>query len=107
MMQDIAVARSIVQGSTRPTLPLKFVKDDGSVIVITTATLTAKIGKIGRLGTAIAGSVSLTDGPNGKATLSYGAADVAVAGNLLVQVTATISGQPYIQQFIQPIREAL
>jgi hypothetical protein len=102
-------AKPIVQGSTRPTLPIAFTKDDGSVIILTGATLAAKRKKMGQAGagTAISGSLSLTDGPNGKVTISYAAADVAVFGDILFQITATVSGQPYIQQYIQPILEAI
>ncbi len=105
----IPIAEEIIQGSTRPTLPIAFVKTDGSPVVITGATLAGKVRKLNNVGagTALAGSLSESDGPNGKATLAYAAADVAVAGMMLVQLTVTISGQPYIRQFIQPIREAL
>lgn len=107
-MASLPVAEGIIQGSTRPTLPVVFVKNDGSPVVITGATLTGKIRKQGTAtATALAGSVSETDGPNGKATLSYAAADVAVFGMILVQITATIAGQTYVAQFLQPIREAL
>ena len=107
-MASLPVAEGIIQGSTRPTLPVVFVKNDGSPVVITGATLAGKIRKQGTSASvALAGSVSVTDGPNGKATLSYTSADVATAGLFVVQVTATIAGQTYIAQFLQPIREAL
>lgn len=107
-MERLAVAEGIIQGSTRPTLPVVFVKNDGSPVVITGATLTGKIRKQGTATSAVlAGSISVTDGPNGKAVLAYASADVAVFGMFLVQITALISGQTYVAQFLQPIREAL
>lgn len=107
-MDKLAVAREIIQGSTRPTLPLVFLKDDGNPVVITGGTFAGKIRKQGTSITAsLAGTVSETDGPNGEATLAYATADVAGFGIFLVQITATISGETYIAQFLQPIREAL
>jgi hypothetical protein len=107
-MGTLAMAEEIIQGSTRPTLPLAFVKNDGTPVVLTGATITGRMRKQGSsITTDLAGTISVTDGPSGKATLAYDAADVAQFGMFLVQVTAVIAGQTYIAQFLQPIREAL
>lgn len=107
-MEKLPVAREIVQGSTRPTLPLKLEKDDGSPVVITGATMTGKIRKMNMTtSTALAGTITVGDGSLGEATLAYAAGDVALAGTFVVEVTAILSGQTYKAQFIQPIREAL
>lgn len=107
-MDKLPIAREIIQGSTRPSLPLKLEKDDGSPVVITGATMTGKIRKMGTATSSVlAGTITVTDGTLGEATLAYAAADVALAGTFVVQITATLSGQTYIAQFLQPIREAL
>lgn len=106
---EIPVLDEIIQGSTRPTIPFVLSKNDGSIIVATGGTFTGQRRKLeGRgAGVAIAGSCSVTDGPNGEVTMSYGDQDVATAGRILFQITGVISGETYIRQFIQPIREAI
>ena len=106
---QIPVLDAIIQGSTRPTIPFVMSKNDGSIIVCTGGNFTGKRRKLEARGkgVAIAGSISVTDGPNGEITMSYDDADVATAGRILFQITGVISGGTYIRFFIQPIDEAI
>jgi hypothetical protein len=57
--------------------------------VLTNATLTGKLVNSAGTVTAIAGTLTVTDGPNGVFTWAYAAADVATVGTYTVQFTAT------------------
>lgn len=58
---------------------------------LTNATITGKIINGDGTATAIAGALSVTDGPNGLFTWAYAAADTATVGKYTVQFTATYS----------------
>lgn len=56
---------------------------------LTGATITGKIINAAGTATAIAGTLTVVDGPNGVFTWAYAAADTATAGAFRVQFTAT------------------
>lgn len=61
---------------------------------ITGATITGKIINSAGVATAIAGTLTVTDGANGIFTWVYAAGDTANVGAFKVQFTATFAGSP-------------
>ena len=110
MIDNIPVADAIVAGSTRPALSLQWLKSDGSPLVITGATFAGKMREASSAAMTndlTVGNFAITDAALGKFTYSWAAADTAVGGYWLVQVTVTIASQTYRRFFWQPIEDAL
>ena len=81
-----------VQGGLRPAQSITWQREDGTAEDLTGATITGYI-RNRSTGTerAIAGTLSVTDGPAGTFRWDFAAADVADAGSFDVQFTATFS----------------
>lgn len=62
--------------------------------VLTGATITGKIINSAGVAAAIAGTLTVTDGPNGIFSWVYAAGDTANVGAFKVQFTATFAGSP-------------
>lgn len=89
-----------VAGATRPAQQITWTDGDGDLVNLTGATITGVIYNPRTYqARAIAGTLSVTDGPNGIFTWSYSADDV-VEGSYLVQFTAAFaSGQTPSRSF--------
>lgn len=62
--------------------------------VLTGATITGKIINGAGVATAIAGTLTVTDGANGIFSWVYAAGDTGTVGSFKVQFTATYAGSP-------------
>ena len=99
-------ADPIIQGTTRPSLPIQWLRSDNTPLPITGATITGRMRHTVTGETKdLAGSFSITDGPNGRCTYSWVESDTNTPGNWVVRLTATISGQTYKARFLLPIEE--
>ena len=81
-----------VEGGVRPAQALTWKREDGSAEDLTGATLTGVIRNRATGETrAIAGALTVADGPAGAFRWDYAAADVAEAGRFDVQFTAAFT----------------
>jgi len=78
-----------VQGSRWPAQQVTWTPEGGGGAVLTGAAITGKIRNASGQTRAVAGTITVTDGPGGVFTWQYAAEDVAEAGIFNVQFTAT------------------
>jgi hypothetical protein len=105
-MSGYPVAEEIIQGTTRPVLPINWIKSDNSPLVLTGGTFTGTMREqqTGQVVTW-AGTFAITSATEGETTYSWVAADTVQYGMWLVIVTATIAAQIYRVKFWLPITE--
>lgn len=91
-----------VKGGARPSQAIAWQRDDGTAEDLSAATLTGWIRNRATNATrAIAGTLTVTDGPTGAFRWDYAAADVAEAGAFDVQFNAAFgSGQTPARTFV-------
>src|SRR4029079_103306 len=90
----MALAEAIA-GAQRPSQIVTWTRGDNTPENLTDATLSGTITDSFTGETrAIAGSLDVTDGPNGVFAWVYGEEDVATAGRYEVQFTATFGSEP-------------
>ena len=97
-----------VEGGVRPAQALTWKREDGSAEDLTGATLTGSIRNRATGETrAIAGTLTVTDGPAGAFRWDFAAADVAEAGEFDVQFTAAYTaGATPARTFVERWRVA-
>lgn len=83
-----------VAGATRPSQVITWTRDDSTAENLTGATLTGTIKDSAGTVRAITGTLSVTTAASGIFTWDYSAADVASAGNFIVQFTAAFGSNP-------------
>ena len=84
-----------VKGATRPAQRITWTREEGTPEPLTGATLTGKLrNQDTREVRAVAGALTVIDGPQGTFEWSYVDADVAEAGVFDVQFTATFVASP-------------
>lgn len=90
----MALAKA-VKGGIRPSQIITWLRESGEPEDLTGGTLSGTITALGS-GTerAVAGALSVTDGPAGVFVWDYAPADVAEAGTFEVRFTASFGAQP-------------
>lgn len=100
-----------VVGGRRPAMSITWSRDDGTAEDLTAATLTGSIrDRATGTARAIAGTLTVTDGPAGAFRWDLAAADVVAAGKFDVQFTAAFaSGLTPARTFVErwTVAEAL
>ncbi len=100
-----------VQGGLRPSLLITWTREDGTAEDLTGATLTGSIrDRATQTTRAIAGALTVTDGPAGVFRWDLAAGDVAAAGSFDVQFSAAfVAGQTPARTFVErwTVSEAL
>lgn len=89
---------SYVQGAELPPLLVVFEKEDGTVVDVTSATFTFKLG-LDTTSTALTKTSGISGSTSG-ATVNFSAGDLDISpGNYIGELTATIGGLDYRRQF--------
>lgn len=90
----MALAKAVA-GAKRPSQVVTWQREDGTNEDLTGATITAKIRRQGQgASTDLTGTFTVTDGAGGVFRWDYSDADVATAGQHVVQFTATFGSSP-------------